>query len=444
MKPQTRKRFTLNTLKGFRDFLPEQAIARRFVVEKIRSTFERFGYDPIETPALEYAEVLTGKYGEDADKLLYTFKDRGERMVGLRYDQTVPTARLIGQYPELPKPFKRYQIQSVWRQEKPQSGRFREVLQCDADIFAPNLTALMDAEPLALCYFVLLELGFKEITIKVNSRTLLFKMMEKAGVSRSLQLPAITAIDKLDKIGEEAVRTQLAKKLSPQTAEAIFRELSACKPDDYLQICLETAYALGVLKESLIFSPTLARGLDYYTGIIYEAVIAGYKPGSAAGGGHYDKLVGRFFNQDMPGTGFSLGFDRLLEALEQFNLLPKKVTVSDVLVTIFSPEFSQKSIDIASLLRQRNLNVELYLDASTKLDKQLKYADKKGIPYAIIIGPDEVQRNVVTLKDLQKQEQKQMTVEEVINLLTPTLSRSPRGSHGFLRQLADSAATPEV
>lgn len=406
------------TLKGFRDFLPEQVIARHYVIDKIRSTFERFGYDPIETPALEYASVLLGKYGDEADKLIYLFEDRGGRRLGLRYDQTVPTARLIGQYPQLPLPFKRYQIQPVWRQEKPQKGRFREFLQCDADIFAKKITPLMDAEPIAIVYFALAALGFEKIMIKVNNRQTLFLLLQKAGIPKDKRMGVIISLDKIDKIGKDGVKRELSQKLGESfPINKILDLIVNVKTPDDLQEIINNARNLGVPDKIISFSPTLARGLEYYTGVIYEALITNYQVGSVVGGGRYDKLVGTFFGQDIPGSGFSFGFDRLIEAIEQFNLLPKKTTVTKVLVTVFSTEFLPASLELTAFLRNKGVTTELYLDPTTKLDKQLKYADKKGIPYAAIIGPEEVKNNTVTIKTLKTREQKRVGRDDLIKSL---------------------------
>jgi len=391
------------TLKGFRDFLPKEAIARQWLIKKIVEVFEKFGFDPIETPALEYEEVLLGKYGEDGDKLLYRFKDLGERKIAMRYDQTVPTSRVVAQYPDLPKPFKRYQIQPVWRAENPQRGRFREFMQCDADIFG-SASPLADSEIIALSYFVLKNIGFEKFTIYYNDRTLL----------NNLSPAALRILDKLSKIGKERVKEELRKNNFP---ENLFDELEKNKPTPILKEIIDYAVKLGVYQNVLSFSPTLARGLDYYTSVIFEITIEGYDAGSVCGGGRYDKLIGMFTESDVPATGFAFGFDRLLEAAREFNLIPQKQTNTKILVTVFSKEILGQSLSLTSKLRNNGFAAEIYPDLSAKLEKQLKYADKKGIPYIVIIGPDEAENATVTLKKLKEKTQVTVSIDHLFELI---------------------------
>jgi len=395
--------------KGFRDFLPEKAIARNFVIEKLKVLFERFGFDPLETPALEYGEVLLGKYGEEADKLIYLFEDRGGRKLGLRYDQTVPLARVVAQYQNITKPFKRYQIQPVWRAENPQSGRFREFIQADIDIVGSE-DLLVEAEIITCALAVFRELGFKKTKMLINDRQSFTNFNKKI----------IIAIDKLEKIGEEKVIAEIEKKmgLSQDEAKKILLTIKNTPSSNNLKT-LFSLLKKNDLKEGVdfIYQPTLARGLDYYTGIIFEAVDDNYQSGSLGGGGRYDNLIGTFSNQKIPACGFAFGFDRLLEAMALLNLLPKKSTTTKVLVTVFSENLLDKSIQIANYLRQNNINTEIYLNRQ-KLDKQLKYADKKGIPYVLILGEDEVKKNVVKLKNLKTGDQKEVSLEEVLKILS--------------------------
>jgi histidyl-tRNA synthetase len=395
--------------KGFRDFLPEKSLQRNFLIEKLKTLFERFGFDPLETPTLEYAEVLLGKYGEEADKLIYIFEDRGGRKLGLRYDQTVPLARVVSQYQNLPKPFKRYQIQSVFRAENPQKGRFREFIQADIDIVGEE-SLLAEAEIIAVSLKIFKELGFKKTKIFINDR----KNFE------NLDKKVISAIDKLEKVGEEKVIEEIAKEktISNDEAKAILNQIKNKKPNEkILQLfSLLKTYDLKE-EEDFVFKPTLARGLDYYTGIIFEAVDDNYKGGSLGGGGRYDNLIGIFSKNSIPACGFAFGFDRLLEAGNELNLFPKKSTSTKVLVTIFSKDFIEKSIKVATVLREKNINTELFLNPEKKLDKQLKYADKKGIPYVLILGEEEVKKNVVKLKDLKTGKQQEVTLEQLIKIL---------------------------
>lgn len=398
------------TLKGFRDFLPKDAIAREKAIDKVKQVFKTFGFDPLETPALEYADTLLGKYGTEADKMLYIFTDRGGRKVGMRYDQTVPTSRVVAQYPDIPKPFKRYQIQNVWRAENTQKGRYREFLQCDADIFGID-SYLADSEIIAVfakCYEVL-GINYKII---VNSRQILFKVLEGV-VSNDKYMSVIRIIDKLDKKPEQEVREELsAKGYSPDQIEKIFVKFNSIQitEDKKLELIISTAVDLfGVKKELIEFKPTLARGLDYYTGLIFEAKAIRSDIGSLGGGGRYDELIGTFSGQKVPAVGFALGFDRIMDIL---TLSKNSQTNTKIFVATF--ETNEFSFNILKSLRDAKIPSEINLETNIKIDKQLKYADKKGIPYVAIIGPDEIKNNTVTLKDLLNQKQETLSVDQLI------------------------------
>lgn len=398
------------TLKGFRDFLPKEARKRQYVINILKKVFESYGFEPLETPALEYEEILLGKYGEEGDKLMYRFEDNGKRKVALRYDQTVPTSRVVAQYVnQLPMPFKRYQIQPVWRAENTQKGRFREFLQCDADIIGSS-SPLSDAESIAVAAKALEKLGCKNYKILINDRSI-FK-----GISKD----AIIAIDKLKKIDREGVIQELidrgSAKDKTEAASLLLSVEGAEKPERINEI-FSALTALGINSKTYEFSPTLARGLDYYTGVIFEIEIEGYTVGSVLGGGRYDKLIGMFAGKDIPAVGFAFGFDRLIEAMDQLKLFPDDLQTTKVLVTVFSPELLEKSLDITSQLRLKNINTEVYLDENAKMEKQLKYADQKGIPYAVIIGPEEAEKNMVTLKNLKTREQTTIAWEKLASRL---------------------------
>ncbi len=396
------------TLKGFRDFLPSAALARQIVVGKIRAVFERYGFDPLETPALEYAETLMGKYGGEADKLLYLFRDNGKRNVGLRYDQTVPLSRVVAQYPELPKPFKRYQIQPVWRAENTQKGRFREFMQCDIDTIGSD-SPLADAEIIDCSLNTFKQLGFSGIIMDVNDRTIFDDL--------KLTKKEITIIDKLYKIGVEEVIRELEAD-GRKNAKDLIASLKNSKPTERIWKIFEALKRLGYKEDvDFRFNRFLARGLEYYTSTIFELKAGAYTSGSLAGGGRFDGLIGQFSGQDVPAVGIAFGFDRIVEALGEFNLLPVQPTATQLLVTIFSPEQLGSSLELTSSLRRAGLNAEVYVDTSAKLDKQLKYADKKGIPYVVIAGPDEVKRNVVKLKNMGTKKQEEFSVEKLIEKL---------------------------
>ena len=401
----------IQTLKGFRDFLPAEKRKRDFVLEKIKKGFEIFGFEPLESPAIEYASLLLGKYGEEADRLVYTFKDRGDRKVALRYDQTVPLARIAIQYKDkLSNPFKRYQIQNVWRAEKPQKGRFREFLQCDIDIIN-NPSLLADAEVIVCAINIAKKLGFKNTKMLINNRREVFG---------DLSPKYISSIDKLDKIGKQGVISDLIKKgMDKKTAENKINSISNKKPTPDILSLFKYLEKFG-LKENkdFVFEPTLARGLDYYTSTIFELTSSDYKSGSLGGGGRYDNLIGSFFNNNVniPAVGFSFGFDRLIEAIQELDLFPKNMNFSStqVLVAVFNKEYLGNSIETSTLLRNNKINSEVYLNSATPLDKQLKYADKKAIPWVIIIGPDETKENKIMLKNLETMKQEKLSLKNAI------------------------------
>lgn len=406
------------TLKGFRDFLPKEARKRQYVINTLKQVFESFGFEPLETPALEYEEILLGKYGEEGDKLMYRFEDNGKRKVALRYDQTVPLSRVVAQYQnELPMPFKRYQIQPVWRAENTQKGRFREFLQCDADIVGSS-SPLSDAEIIAVIARSLEKLGFKNFKILINDRENLKFKINGIELPQDKNITAVRAIDKLKKIGREGVVEELTQKgFIQEEATNILQAVEETKPTESLEEIFLNLKTLGITESSYEFSPTLARGLDYYTGIIIEVEIEEYTVGSVCGGGRYDKLIGMFKGSDVPAVGFAFGFDRLIEALEELNLFPANLQTTKVLVTVFSPELLVKSLEVSSRLRSNNINTEVFLDENSKMEKQLKYANQKGIPFVVLIGPEEAEKNFVTLKNMQTREQKQISIDDLINSL---------------------------
>jgi len=403
------------TLKGFRDLLPAQATIRKQVKETLVNVFESFGYEPLETPTLEQQSLLLGKYGDEADKLVYKFEDNGKRKVGLRYDLTVPLARVVSQYKnDLPLPFKRYQIQNVFRADKPSKGRYREFTQCDIDIVG-NTSPLADAEIVALIEKSLQKLNFSEFTIRINSRQVLFNVMEKAGVSKDKTLSVIQSIDKLDKKTQEEVEAELAEKgIANGTIKDIFTSLKNAQPDEYLQQVITAFDNLKIQKSSWKFDPTLARGLDYYTGPIFETVVTKPQIGSITGGGRYDKLMNSLGSTDLPAVGTTIGLDRVVDVIIDQNLWPESAkSTAQVFVSIFDPSFEQYSLKIASELREQGINTETYLNGQEKLSNQLKYADRKNIPYAIIAGSNEAEKQQVVLKNLKTGEQITCGIAEI-------------------------------
>ncbi len=405
----------IQTLKGFRDFLGREARKRDYVKNALKKVFESYGFEPLETPVLEYEEILTGKYGEEGDKLMYRFEDNGGRKVAMRYDQTVPTARVVAQYQAtLPVPFKRYQMQNVYRADNTQRGRYREFTQCDIDIIGVN-SALSDAEIVAAVIDGYKALGFKNIKVLLNDRT----------VFEGLEPDAIATIDKLKKIGKDGVVEELVARGTAKTSEEaknILQSIMDAKMSERLEEVFAKLSEMDIDSNLLEYSPTLARGLDYYTGLIFEVEIPEYPVGSVCGGGRYDNLIGMFAGQQIPAVGCAFGFDRTLEAMEELNLFPQELTSSStkVLVTIFEKRLEQKSLEVTSRLRTSTINTEVWLGEikeKNPLEKQLKYADAKKIPYVVIIGPEEAAEDKVTLKNLADRTQQKVSVDELLTLL---------------------------
>ncbi len=418
------------TLKGFRDFLPEQAIVRQRLLEKIVATFQSFGFLPLETPALEYADILTGKYGGEGEKLLYRFRDQGERDVALRYDLTVPLARVVAQYPELPKPFRRYQIAPVWRAENTQRGRFREFTQCDVDIVGTDSIAA-DAEVAQVLAAVLTKLGIKKFEIRLNNRKLLDGMLQIAGIKEELWTPVLRVLDKWEKIGDEAGRLELERAAPDGDFDAFFAMLPTAEEEDDATVwesrvrktllksrqgtegLNELQQLRGLLEAADLdtvcrFDVLLARGLDYYTGTVMEAVLT-QKPdiGSVAGGGRYDGLIGRFTGKDMPAVGASVGIDRLIAAMEELTIVEKQSALTDAYLIPLENALLPELLALGAELRAVGIKTECAYDAE-KLDKQLKYADRLGIPFAVIVGKKEKAEGTAVIRDLL--ERRQFTV----------------------------------
>lgn len=399
----------LQTPKGFRDFLPQDALKRKFVLDKIIKVFEKFGFEPLETPTLEFEETLLGKYGEEGDKLIYTFETFGGEDVALRYDQTVPLARVIAQYgprgaQKLIFPFKRYQIQSAFRGENTQKGRYREFLQCDADIVGVS-SPLSDAEILGLVYEIYKELGLKVI-IKVSDRASII------GISPGHLL----VIDKLSKIGEAGVIKELQKKgLTGKEAGELFKKVRSSQVSPNLKDIIRYYEMAGYPKGSLVFDPTLVRGLDYYTGVIFETVLeSNPNSSSLCGGGRWDKMIGHFTGLDLPAVGFAIGFDRTLEALEEEGLIRPISSKTQAMVIFNSLQFADKALGVLSGLRESGINSEIWLEPSAKMEKQLKYTDIKGIPFAVIVGLQENEKpDEVILKNLHLRTQETVKINEL-------------------------------
>lgn len=432
---------TVQTLKGTRDFLPRQYIHRKRVIESIQETFERFGFEPMETPALEYAETLEQKYGEEGDRLLYRFADHGGRKVALRYDLTVPLARAMAMY-EVEKPFRRYQISPVWRADKPQKGRFREFWQCDADIVGSS-EPWADAEVIGVTYYALKNLGFKDFSVRVNNRKLLNGIAQYGGIQEQQIGDFFRIVDKVEKIGWENVTGELKEKgfswSAVEKTIAILR--TGAKGNDTLSPLKEDLGAIPIamqgieeleeigrclgsmgIRENVQFDVSLARGLDYYTGPIFETVIEKPSIGSISGGGRFDGLIGMFSGNDTPATGTSLGLERIITIMEELKMLPAASTLSEVLVTVFDRSLVEASFRVVSELRRAGIRAEIYLN-QTRLKKQFAYANSKGIPLVVILGPEEHQKGGVGLKNLRTGEQTVLPRGELIAKIEKMLSK---------------------
>ena len=410
------KQTNLQTLKGFRDFLPEDKRVRDFVVAKVKETFELYGFEPLETPTLEYASLLLGKYGIEADKLVYQFEDRGGRKVALKYDQTVPTARVLAQYrSQLPGSFRRYQIQNVFRAEKPQKGRFREFTQCDIDIFG-STSELADAEILACSYAAFVNLGLADIKLLVNDRQTLLSSLQEFANEQVSVFSIIQSIDKLDKLEAAQVVVELVEKgLQQDKAQQALQKIQQATPSDQLQVIIKAAQNLGVPAEALVFEAGLARGLDYYTGMIFEIKSQSYNS-SLGGGGRYDNLIKQLGGVDIPAVGVAFGFDRVVELVKERKIYESDTSIAQVFVSIFEPQLAAYSARICQTLRANKISAELSL-TTDNIGKQIKLANQKKIPYVVIAGEEEVNQNTVTLKNLANGEQVTTTLEEAITKL---------------------------
>jgi histidyl-tRNA synthetase len=407
----------LQTLKGFRDFLPKEMQARDFIITRVKEIFRLFAFEPLETPTLEYASLLLGKYGEEADRLVYSFKDRGKRHVALRYDQTVPTARILAQYQhELPRYFRRYQIQNVFRADKPQKGRYREFTQCDIDIFGTT-SALADAEIVACTYFAFKNIGYPTIQIKINDRKTLFKTLKPFEMDPVDVFSIIQSMDKLDKQSKEDVLQELVDKgLGREQARRALETIEGAPISENLREIIDATLNLGVPEEVLEYAPTLARGLDYYTGMIFEVFVPEYPVGSFAGGGRYDNLIEQLGGPSIPATGIAFGFDRMVEGAIELGLIPLSDSITQVLVTVFDEDTAPYSLKVANQLREAGIRTEVYPELD-KLGKQMKTADQKSVPFVVIAGPDEVKQDVVTVRNMRTGEQETPALEEVAAVL---------------------------
>lgn len=410
------------TLKGFRDYLPDAMMARERLIATAQRVYRSYGFSPIDTPALEYLEILTGKGGEETDKQLYRFEDHGGRWVGLRFDLTVPLARFAAQHiNELGTPFKRYHIATVWRGENTQRGRYREFMQCDFDTLGTR-SAAADIETALVIHDLLRAIGFEGFTIRVNNRMVLNGLLQRLGLAERCAA-ILRALDKLGKVGRDAVAAEMQAAAGATAAQAndVLRlaELTGSNDDILRQLeplvsgnevgqegigrlaeLLSAAEAGGVPRERLRLDVSIARGLDYYTGTIFETFLDQLPGiGSVCSGGRYDNLASLYTNQELPGIGASLGLDRLLAAMEELGMLAKVSTPAEVFVVYFVAERLHDYLRLAAGLRAAGLGVEVYPEAK-RLGQQLKYADRRGFQVAIIAGEDELAAGNCQIKNL--------------------------------------------
>jgi histidyl-tRNA synthetase len=446
--------------KGTRDFLPQEVARRTYIFETIKSAFKKYGFSPIETPSFELSQTLMGKYGEEGDRLIFRILNSGDKMKkadtealaagnlprfanslaekALRYDLTVPFARFVVQHQnELSFPFKRYQIQPVWRADRPQHGRYQEFFQCDADVVGSD-SLLYEVDFVQLFDEILTNLQIPDFTILVNNRKILSGIAEVSGQQEKL-IDMTVAIDKLDKIGQEGVVAELLEKgISAEAIEKIsplftltgsnqenFATLTAflagspigLEGIQELTYVLDQAEMLGLQRAELKFDVTLARGLNYYTGAIFEVKANGIKMGSICGGGRYDDLTGLFGMPGMSGVGISFGADRIYDVLTELDLFPKDTDKGLTLLFVnFGEAEQQHCLKLVKEIRQNGIACELY-PAAAKMKKQMKYADDIRAQYVALVGEEEIAEKLIQLKNMETGDQQEMSLEELIHHL---------------------------
>ncbi len=432
--------------RGMRDFLPADMLRREYVFSIVRDVFERYGFEPLQTPVLELNEILTGNYGEDAEKLIYHAQHPGGReQLALRYDLTVPLARVVGQHQQhIALPFKRYQLAPVWRAERPQRGRYREFTQCDADIVGvAGMSA--DAEVLGVVHSALTDLGFPQFTMRINNRKLLTAIGQFSGVPDARLGDLWRSIDKFDKIGAEGVRAELVER--GIEAEAVARMMALVSGQDTdndpldrieqamgempaAQTGLREMRELNAFLDAMSIPAsartidfTMVRGLGYYTGPIFETVIEEPNLGSISGGGRYDNLIGLFRRDSLPTTGVSLGIERIIDLMDVLNLYPSDLggTVVQVLVAVFDEETRPQATRLAADLRQAGIRCELHLE-SRRIGRQLQTADRRGIPLVVLQGSGELEQDQVKIRRLadgvERTVARHLVAEAIKSLLT--------------------------
>jgi histidyl-tRNA synthetase len=432
---------TPRIFKGTRDFLPDEMVGREKLIDTIKDVFRKYGFLPMETPSMEFMEILAGKYGDD-EKLIYKLAYKGGNELALRYDLTVPLSRAMGMNPHLHKPFKRYQIQPVWRADRPQlnQGRYREFYQCDADTIGTT-DLLADAEVIALTNDILVKLGFTGYKIRINHRRLLSGLIEYAGFPQGEESNVCRSLDKLLKIGWDGVKTELSDKGydaacfdrltyllnsvtigqldSPIFSENENLEIGAAEMREVRTYCR----SMGIADENLHFDLTLARGLNYYTGCIYESKLdAAPHIGSLTGGGRYDNLIGTFSKNDIPAVGTTIGLDRIMTAMKQLEMPMGGTTTTEVLVVVFGDDTRADNVKLVSKLRKDGVQAEIFL-GSAKMKRQFEYADRKGIPLVAMQGDEEIAAGTVKIKNMQSGDQQHVPLSGLADKVREILAK---------------------
>ena len=431
--------------RGMRDFLPEDVRKREYVIGVIKEVYERYGFEPLETPAAENIETLMGKYGEEGNQLIFKILKRGvhegtgEADLALRYDLTVPLARVVAEYRDrLPKFFKRYQIQPVWRADRPARGRFREFYQCDVDVLGSR-SMIVEAEIISASSEALSKLGFTDFVVRLNHRKVLTGILDAAGIPSEKHGTALIALDKLDKIGSEGVLREFeAREVLAAGAGKELLALFEARTDNEQTLKRLGEFigqhpvgleGLDELREIIDYvsvtsvssvvelDPSLARGLSYYTGAIMEIQVKDL-PGSLGGGGRYDNLVGMFLGQAIPACGFSLGLERIIVVMSERNMFPVNLLRSpaEVMIAIWR-DAAKDALDLASELRSQGIRVDVYPDRDSKLGTQISYASKRNIPFVAFIGDDERDKGLVVLKNLNSGKQEILNRGEVAQVV---------------------------
>jgi histidyl-tRNA synthetase len=428
----------VQNIKGMRDHLPQAMLLRQHIITTLTAVFERYGFEPLSTSVVEYAETLEGKLG-DEEKLIYRFEDHGGRRLALRYDQTVPLARVVAQYAsQINLPWRRYAIGPSYRGERPARGRYREFWQADVDIVGSS-TPLADAEIVAVVTDALGALEFPGFVTLLNHRQVLGGIARASGLDEEAAGGVYRAIDKLDKIGADGVREELLRSgvagaaaehilemvMLEGESDAMLTELAQrLAGDERALAAVENLRAIvtyldnmGVPAECYTVAPRLARGLSYYTGAVFESISSHWPEGSLLGGGRYDELVGLFANRSVPTVGLAFGIDRLHDVMEELGIGPRPQTTAQVFMTIFSTDQLAASLHLTRELRAAGLNVITALEPDTSLGKQFKEADRKGVRYVLVLGPDDLARGEVVLKDLGSGEQRNVARSDLVATL---------------------------